>query len=98
MPIIVQKDKRKPGLLIIVGVVVGLFILIVVTYFLFFAEAPFVEVIAPPQLDNLTQVSLITLNPTEISEDSVYQVLETNISLPPEGSFERDNPFRHFLQ
>ncbi len=97
MPITVEQEKKGMGLMVIIGVVTALLVLGGVTYALFFAQAPLIEVITSPELENLSQISLIELDSSEITESPVYQVLEQKISLPVQGFFGRENPFRHFI-
>lgn len=98
MAIIVDNDVKKGSWMPIVLVAFFTIVIVAGTYFLFFAPVPLIETISSPELRSATQISVIKLNPNEIVTSPVVLRLRSQVSLPPQGSFGRSNPFIPFNQ
>lgn len=91
---IIVKEKEKKLDWFPLGL--GLFIVIVLSlsaYFLFLAEAPLIEKIAPIE-DLETEDTFNTLNdPSLILSNAAFSSLHLYVPNPDAGSLGRDNPF-----
>lgn len=96
MAIVVEEERRGPGIFSILGVVLVLGILFGGTYYLFFAPAPLVEIVAPQELEATSAVSKIELNFTGVTDSNLYRALKQYVQEPELGSAGRPNPFEPF--
>lgn len=65
-------------------------------YMLFFAEAPFIEVVAPPDLETVSDLSKVNFSAGDFQDDPVFRSLRRNVSEAEPGPAGRDNPFAPF--
>lgn len=72
---------------------VVLIILGTITYYLFFAPAPLIEVIIPSGLKSVSQISEKGLNTPGIFNSPVYRSLRQYVADPVVGETGRTNPF-----
>jgi len=79
-----------------IGVVIIILLLALGAYLLFFAEEPFVEVLAPSELESVSELSEIELDEGPLKDNPVYQVLTNTIEDIDPGEPGRDNPFSPF--
>lgn len=84
------------SLMNIIGVSVIVALLGFGTYMLFFAPEPFVEVIAPPELESISELSKIDLEGTNFADSGLYQSLEEKVPEVETGEAGRENPFAPF--
>ncbi len=74
-------------------ILVILVVLGAAAYFLFFAEAPAFDYIAPASLQQAAQLSSFDLEPSAILESPEFRNLRKINGLPTGGTFGRENPF-----
>ena len=98
MAIVVGEQKNKLSLVAIGGFVVVFAILITATYYFFFAPAPLAERIAPVELQEVSELSKVTLDDTITKvTDLITQLgLEPQIAPITVGELGRENPFLTF--
>lgn len=70
--------------------------LIAGAYLLFFTEEPFVDVIAPPELETISQLSDANIEDGVLANDPVYQQLGNKVNDIEIGEAGRENPFAQF--
>ncbi|MBI2010648.1 MAG: hypothetical protein HYS89_00160 [Candidatus Colwellbacteria bacterium] len=95
MALVFGEERKKNWKPYLIGGGV-LILLVVLTYYLFFAPAPLAELTAPPEFEKISKVSKIELNPNLITNDQVYKSLRRYIDEPVTGEFGRPNPFAPF--
>lgn len=91
-------STTRSGLVpLVVGVVVVI-ALIVLTYFVFFSQAPLVEVLAPQELETISEISAIEIDPKTVLNSPEYTFLDSRTSEPDLSGLEfgRENPFDRF--
>ncbi len=96
MAIIVEEEKRGPGLLTIVVSIVMLGIIGVLAYSLFFSQAPSIQVTAPQELEITSNISKIDLNVSAVTDSSIFKSLKEYIGPPEVSTSSRSNPFEPF--
>jgi len=96
MAITVEKESTRKGMFRVISGLILVIALFVATYILFFTKPPQIEVLAPPEVETITQISEINLDPGAIIESPEYQALQGDILLPELGDFGRSNPFARF--
>ena len=65
-------------------------------YMLFFAEAPLIEVVAPSDLETVSDLSKVNFSSTDFSSDPVFNSLRRHVSEAEPGPAGRENPFAPF--
>jgi hypothetical protein len=98
MAIVVEEEKTsKAGL---VGILMWVAVVGVVgasVYYIFVKKPDFIgKVIAPKELENISQLSDVTLNPETIINNPVYQSLRAHVGPRPTPQAGRANPFLPF--
>lgn len=93
MAIIVEEENGGRGPFRALAIATVIIILIAITYYLFFAPAPLIEVIIPPELQSVSQISETGLNAPEIFNSPVYSSLKQYVAEPEAGEVGRTNPF-----
>jgi len=79
----------------ITTITIAVIILIVVgaVYFVFFAPAPAFEVIVPPPLQTVGEVSSKQVNPANVLNSQAFRSLRPYAPSPTVGQIGRTNPF-----
>ena len=77
------------AILIIVAVAGGV-------YMLFFAKAPLIEVVAPPEVETVAELSKVDFSASDLSESAVFSSLRRHVSEAEAGPAGRANPFSPF--
>ena len=96
MAIVVEQEQRgMPFFTIAVGIVI-LSVVGAATYFLFFAEVPLIEMVAPVQFQSTGNLSKINVGPAAVLEDPTFQALKSYVADPSPGPVGRANPFLGF--
>ena len=93
MAILMEEGNGRRGPFKVLAITVALIILGTITYYLFFAPAPLIEVIVPSGLRSVTQISEKGLNTPEIFNSPVYRSLRQYVADPVVGETGRTNPF-----
>lgn len=88
-----EEGNGRRGPFKALAIAVALIILGTVTYYLFFAPAPLIEVIVPSGLESVTQISEKGLNTPGIFNSPVYRSLRQYVADPVVGETGRTNPF-----
>ncbi len=79
-----------------VVMVAVILILVLGTYFLFFAPEPFVEIIVPTELEPISKLSKVEFDHSELTNSEVYQSLRQQVPEAVPGPAGRSNPFAPF--
>ncbi|MEX2054028.1 MAG: hypothetical protein WD883_00570 [Candidatus Colwellbacteria bacterium] len=66
------------------------------TYMLFFAPTPFIEVVAPPEVEDVSELSRVNFSTADFSSDPVFSSLRRHVSEAVAGPAGRENPFAPF--
>jgi len=67
------------------------------TFYLFFAPAPFIEVIIPPPIKEKSEISdTIKLDISDLQKSTTLNSLRTRVAAPEKGTLGRANPFLTF--
>ena len=66
------------------------------TYMLFFAKAPLIEVIAPPEVGSVSELSKVNFGASDFSKSAVFLSLKRHVSEATAGPAGRTNPFSPF--
>ena len=95
---IVVKEQREEHFNLF-PLIVGVFFLIVIggaVYFLFLAPTPFIEKISPTTIENVSDLTAGTDDPSEILNNPIYTSLSQHVPNPDVGQLGRPNPFAQF--
>lgn len=65
-------------------------------YMLFFAEEPFIEVVAPPEVNNVSELSKVDFSAVDFAKSEVFSSLQRHVSDAEAGPAGRANPFSPF--
>jgi len=90
-----KKESRVNWFALATGAAV-LGIIGAVVYFLFFANAPLIEVVVPITAKEISTISRIDINPGTVLNDPIYKSLKPYIADPTPGTLGRPNPFISF--
>ncbi|MBN2197889.1 hypothetical protein JW698_01690 [Candidatus Wolfebacteria bacterium] len=93
MAIIIEQEKRNINWFALSIIVLVITVIIAGTYYLFFADIPFVEKVAPARLKSLEELSNIKLQPEMIINNSKFQTLKQYINPIESGEIGKINPF-----
>jgi len=96
MAITVGEKRNTSGLLRTIGASIVVIGLIVATYVLFFTRPPQIEVFAPPEVQQISQISEVNVDPAAVMNSPEYRALEEHVDPPEFGEFGRANPFARF--
>jgi hypothetical protein len=91
-----QSQSDTGSLWNIIGVAAIIVALVVGAYLLFFTEEPLVDVIAPPELESISQLSDVDIEEGVLADDPTYQQLERKVNDIETGEAGRENPFARF--
>ncbi|MDP3953745.1 MAG: hypothetical protein Q8P99_02920 [bacterium] len=89
-----QESNNNWTTIIVVSLVVGA--LAVGTYLLFFAKTPLIEVVSPPEVEDVSELSQVNFSTTDFSNDPVFTSLRRHVSEAEAGPAGRENPFAPF--
>ena len=89
-----QKTSRDWFTIITVTIVVVFVVL--GTYLLFFTKAPLIEVVAPPELKKVSELSQVDFSVSDFQDSEVFKSLQRHVSDAKPGPAGRDNPFARF--
>ena len=93
MAIIVGREESRINWF---AVALALFIISFIgasVYFLFFIDPPYIERIAPINLDNVNQLSSAKIDPNTVLQNPSFLLLKKYIPDPDTGKLGRANPF-----
>lgn len=96
MAIAVERESTRKGMFRIATGIVLIVALFVATYVLFFTTPPQIEVLAPPEVQTISQIAEINVSPVTLTNSPEYRVLDEYIPLPALGEYGRNNPFARF--
>lgn len=91
-----ENQSGNKNILNIVGVVAIILFLGIGTYLLFFAKEPLVDVIAPLELESISQLSEVDIEEGVLADDPVYQKLGRKVNDIEPDEAGRENPFARF--
>ena len=90
-----EERNTKMTIRVIAGVIVVIG-LVAATYVLFFTKPPQIEVFAPPEVQTISKISEISVDPKALTNSPEYKALDEHIPLPALGEFGRQNPFARY--
>jgi len=93
MAIIIEEEKRKINWFAFGVVIIIIAVLSAAIYYLFFASTPFAEKVAPPQLQSISELSSIKLQPEAIVNNPYFQILKPYVNPIQIGPIGKTNPF-----
>lgn len=95
MAIILEEERRQTNWVAILGGFVIVLLVFIASYYLFFKKPEFIDVVIPPDLEQISLLAQIqTLDPQAVVNSSNFKMLRDYappLVLPPAG---RTNPFR----
>jgi len=65
-------------------------------YMLFFTKAPLIDVVVPPEVGSVSELSKVDFNANDFSNSSVFSSLRRQVSEAEAGPAGRTNPFSPF--
>ncbi len=65
-------------------------------YMLFFAKTPLIEVVAPPEVGSISELSKVDFSASDFSQSTVFSSLKRHVSEAEAGPAGRTNPFSPF--
>jgi len=96
MAIAVSNNGESRGTFRIVVYAVVVLGLLIATYVLFFTSPPKIEVFSPPEVQQISKISDVKVDPEAILNSPEYKSLEQYVDKPEFGDFGRSNPFARF--
>lgn len=91
-----QDNGQKRDWFTIITVAIVVVFVLFGTYLLFFTKAPLIEVVAPPELREVSDLSEINFDQAALEESEVLQSLRQHVSDAEPGEAGRENPFDRF--
>ena len=89
------ENKRKGLVRLVVGVIVDL-LLLFATYYLFFTKPPQIDILVPLELESISKISKLSIDPGAVIDSPQYQSLKEHVGPPELGEYGRVNPFARF--
>ena len=96
MAFTIEGEKQNKMAMRVIIIVILVMLLVFATYYLFFTKPPQIEVLVPVELETISQISDLEVNPSAIIESPEYQSLKEHVAPPELGEFGRVNPFANF--
>ena len=96
MAISVGEERNTKMMMKIVAGAIVVVALVVATYILFFTKPPQIEVFAPPEVQTISQISEISVDPSVVINSPEYKALKEHVLPPNLGEFGRTNPFARY--
>ena len=96
MAIILKERKKSVNWFAILVFIFLFFVVIGGGWFLFFAETPGIEIVAPSILEDTSNLSEIQFNPIEVVSHPALKSLRQYGTLPGVGQLGRTNPLISF--
>lgn len=96
MAIIVEEEKRGSGILTFITWVTIIGVIGFASYFVFFKQPEIIDIVVPPEFEDIEEISKAELRPEAIESDPVFNSLKQYVTLPKEGEVGRSNPFLPF--
>lgn len=96
MAIFVEQEKN--GINFFSALVIILFAggVLILTYYLFFAPAPLVDVVIKSDLQIISEVAKVDFNVSSVIDSPVFQMLKEYVPSPELRTGGRSNPFSQF--
>ena len=92
----IEGNKNNKGLPRLILLIVGVAVFVFATYYLFFTVPPQIEVLVPPELMTISQISAVNIDPSAVINSEAYQSLKKHVDPPQFGIFGREKPFSRF--
>jgi hypothetical protein len=96
MAINIAGEKQNNPIARVAVIVISVILLVFATYYLFFTSPPQIDVLVPVELQNISQISGLDVDPSEIIKSPEYKALKEQVGPPELGQFGRENPFAKF--
>ena len=96
MAINIEGGKQNNPLAKVAVIVISIILLVFATYCLFFTNPPQIDVLVPVELQTISQISGLNVDPSEIIKSPEYNALKEQVGPPDLGQFGRENPFAKF--
>jgi len=91
-----QDNTQKRDWFTIMTVATVFVFIVAGTYLLFFTEAPLIEVVAPPELKQVSELSQIEFDEAAFQQNETFNSLRRHVSDAQPGESGRENPFARF--
>ncbi len=89
-----QEANRNWVTPVAVGAVI--LVLAIGTYLLFFAKAPLIEVVAPPEVESVSELSRVNFSAADFANNPAFSSLRRHVGEAQPGLAGRENPFAPF--
>ncbi|MFH1346883.1 MAG: hypothetical protein ABIH10_01385 [Spirochaetota bacterium] len=93
MAIIIEEEKRKINWFPLILIISITGIVIILAYYLFFAQTPLIEKVIPQSIQSLKDLSGIKLSPEDVINNPKFQILRQYINPVESGPAGKSNPF-----
>ena len=90
------KEESNKNLFTITIAVSAVIAVVGGTYMLFFAKAPLIEVVVPPEVGSVSELSKVDFSASDFSQSAVFSSLRRHVSEAEAGPAGRPNPFAPF--
>jgi len=96
MAFTIEGENRSKGLVRLVVGVIAVILLLFATYYLFFTKPPQIDVLVPLELETISKISEVSVDPGAVIDSPQYRLLKEHVDPPELGEFGRVNPFARF--
>ncbi|MFH0712537.1 MAG: hypothetical protein V2A55_01635 [Candidatus Jorgensenbacteria bacterium] len=96
MAIIVEEGKKPVNWIAILTTLIIVVVIFVGAYFLFFKKPELIEIVAPSDLQGVSEISKISFNPDGVLNAPTFKLLRQYGTTPEPPTPGRNNPFRPF--
>ena len=83
MAFTIEGENRSKGLVGLVVGVIAVILLLFATYYLFFTKPPQIDVLVPLELETISKISVVSVDPGAVIDSLQYQSLREPVG-PPE--------------
>lgn len=96
MAIIIEEEKDRSGLLVLLGWLLVIVVIVLIVYFVFFKNPEIIEVVGPGSFERTIEVSRINIEPNVVTSHPAFESRRSQVVTPGEGVSGRSNPFLPF--
>ncbi|KKS43952.1 hypothetical protein A2116_00695 [Candidatus Jorgensenbacteria bacterium GWA1_49_17] len=96
MAIVVEEEKKSVNWIAILTTLIIVVVIFAGAYFLFFKKPELIEIVAPSDLQGVSQISGISFNPESVLNAPTFKLLRQYGTEPEPPAPGRNNPFRPF--
>jgi flagellar basal body-associated protein FliL len=96
MAIVVEEEKKPVNWVAILTTIIIIVVVFIGAYFLFFKKPELIEVVAPGNLQGVSQISRVSFDPESVLGAPTFKLLRQYGTAPDPPNPGRNNPFRPF--